>query len=167
MKTTWLLTAATAVGMALTTSAHSQQITAEEFVATAASSDMFEISSSELAKEKSDTAAVTEFADMMITDHTKSSTELKAAAESAGISVPAEMAQKQTSQLQQLEALSDDAFDAAYIDAQVLAHQEALALMEGYAENGDEEALKAHAAKTAPVIQQHYEHAQQLDSGSQ
>jgi hypothetical protein len=37
--------------------------------------------------------------------------------------------------------------------------------MISYAENGDAAALKAHAKKTAPIIQMHYEHAQQLDKG--
>jgi predicted outer membrane protein len=49
------------------------------------------------------------------------------------------------------------------IDAQVVAHEEALVLMQGYAGSGDNEALKAHATKTAHTIQQHYEHVQRLD----
>ncbi|ESX34124.1 DUF4142 domain-containing protein [Mesorhizobium sp. M1148] len=71
----------------------------------------------------------------------------------------------------QLEALSNDssgAFDNAYIDAQVAAHQEALTLMTSYAENGQAKHLAAHAKKTAPVIRQHFKLAQQLSkSGSQ
>lgn len=159
------LLAAATVALAFATSAHAQ-MSAEEFVATAASSDMFEISSSELATEKSETAGITEFADMMITDHTQASEELQTAAESAGVEVPTEMMEKHASQLQELESLSGAEFEAAYIEAQVMAHEEALTLMQDYAENGEDEALKAHAAKVAPIIEQHHQEAQQLESGT-
>lgn len=33
--------------------------------------------------------------------------------------------------------------------------------MSSYAESGDAAALKAHAQKTAPIVQRHFEHAQQ------
>lgn len=158
--------AAAAVAMAFATSAHAQQMSAEEFAAMAASSDMFEIGSSELAKEKSENTELTGFADMMITDHTKASEELKTAAESAGVEVPTEMMEMHATKLQELESMSGEEFDSAYIDAQVMAHEEALALMQGFAENGEDEALKAHAEKTAPVIEQHYEEAQQLQSAN-
>jgi putative membrane protein len=143
---------------------YAQQMSAEEFAVMAASSDLFEIQSSELALERTDKAAVREFAQMMVTDHTKASEELKAAAQKAQVSVPSEMSEKHVSQLQQLEAAPDAEFDTAYIAAQQAGHKEALALMQGYAQNGDSEPLKAHASKTAPIIQQHLEHAQKLTS---
>jgi putative membrane protein len=68
--------------------------------------------------------------------------------------------------LQELESLSGAEFEAAYIEAQVMAHEEALTLMQDYAENGEDEALKAHAAKVAPIIEQHHQEAQQLESGT-
>lgn len=160
---TRLLTAAAFI-LTLSAPGLAQQMSASEFVATAASSDMFEISSSELARELAESEEVKEFANMMIADHTKASEELAAAAQSAGVSLPGGMDEKHSSQLQSLESLSGTEFDAVYIDAQVAAHEEALALMEGYAENGDEEALKAHAQKTAPVIERHAEHVKQLDA---
>lgn len=160
------LLAAAAFALAFVTSAAHAQMPAEEFVATAASSDMFEIGVSELAKGKSETAGITEFADMMITEHTQASEELKTAAESAGVDVPAEMMEVHAAQLQELKSLSGPEFDAAYIEAQVMAHEEALALMQDYAESGEDEALKAHAEKMAPIIEQHLEDAQQLESGA-
>ena len=158
--------ATTAFVFALSTSAFAQQMSAEEFATTAASSDMFEITSSELAKEKGRSDAVKEFADQMIADHTRASQELAVAAEAAGVNLPGAMIEKHAAQVEQLDALPGDQFDAAYIDAQVAAHEEALALMQGYAEGGDNEALKAHAAKTAPIIEANFEHVKKLDSGS-
>jgi putative membrane protein len=147
-------------------SAMAQEMSAEDFVAAAASSDMFEIQSSELAQEKSQTTEITEFAEMMIADHSKASEELKAAASTAGVEVPAEMMEKHAAKVAELEGLEANEFDAAYVAAQVTAHEEALALKEGYAEKGEEEALKAHAAKTAPVIKTHYEHVQEISAAN-
>lgn len=136
---------------------------AQDFATMAASSDMFEIRSSELALQKSQTPTVKEFAQMMINDHTTASKNLAAAAQQDGVNVPAKMTKKHASQVEELSAADGQTFDAAYIDAQVAGHQEALALMTTFAEAGDAAALKAHAQKTAPIIQMHFEHAQQLD----
>jgi putative membrane protein len=143
----------------------SQAKTAEEFAAMAASSDMFEIQSSELALQKDVSPEVKEFAQMMINDHTTASKNLIAAAQQDGVSVPGEMTTRHTAKIGALGDLSGaGGFDAKYIDEQVAAHREALALMTAYAEGGDSPALKAHAHKTAPVIQMHFEHVQKLDS---
>ncbi|MER9844261.1 DUF4142 domain-containing protein [Mesorhizobium australicum] len=137
----------------------------QEFVKAAASSDMFEIRSSELALRKSQTSRVKEFARMMIKDHTTSSKRLLSAAKKA---VEPEMTSKHAAQLEALSKVSGESFDNAYVEAQVAAHQGALALMTSYAKNGQAKHLAAHAKKTAPVIRQHLKHAQQLSkSGSQ
>jgi putative membrane protein len=156
--------AAAAVGlMGSIALAQTAKMSPQEFATMAVSSDILEIRSSELAMQKSQTAAVQEFAQMMINDHTKASKDLMAAAQKDGVTVPAEMAKKHASKVEALNTADNEAFDAAYIDAQVAAHKEALALMSSYAESGDAAALKAHAQKTAPIIQRHFEHAQQLD----
>lgn len=126
---------------------------------------MFEIQSSELAADKSKTTAITDFAQMMIKDHTESTEKLKAAAAEAKVEVPTEMLPKHKEQLDSLKGLSGADFVAGYAKAQVAAHEEAVALMEGYANNGDSEPLKKHAADMVPVIKQHYEHAKTLPGG--
>ena len=139
---------------------------AEEFVTMASSSDMFEIQSSTAALEKGESAAVKEFAQMMVADHTKSSEELLAAVEASGLDItpPGAMTPEHQERSDALNGANVTDFDAAYIDAQVAAHQEALALMQSYAETGDNEALRAHAQKSVPIIQAHFEHAQKLDT---
>jgi putative membrane protein len=61
-----------------------------------------EIRSSELALQKSQTAAVKQFAQMMINDHTTASKNLMAAADQDGVTVPAEMLPKHASQVKAL-----------------------------------------------------------------
>jgi putative membrane protein len=161
-----LLSAAAALAfLASSALAQSAAPPAEEFVTMAASSDMFEIQSSTSALEKAESPEVKGFAQMMIADHGKSSEELLAAVQESGLDItpPGAMAEKHQQQFDALNGANVTDFDAAYIDAQVAAHEEALALMKSYSEGGDNEALKAHATKTLPVVQMHYEHAQQLD----
>lgn len=162
MKPFRLIAAAAVFGVASLALAQAQTMSPQDFAATAASSDMFEIRSSELALEKSKSDAVRDFAQMMINDHTAASEALKAAAQQDGVTVPAEMLEKHATQLQTLQGAPADSFDTSYVEAQVAAHEEALALMQSYADTGDGAALKAHAAKTAPVIQMHHEHVQKL-----
>ena len=64
------------------------------FAETAASSNMFEIESSQLALAHSKTDKVQAFADKMIDDHTAAGEKMKAAATKDGVTPPTEMAEK-------------------------------------------------------------------------
>ncbi|WP_085035478.1 DUF4142 domain-containing protein [Ensifer aridi] len=141
---------------------YAQQMSSEEFVTMAASSDMFEVQSGQLAAKNSKAASIQQFAEMMVADHTKASQELKAAAGEAKVTVPTQMIDKHATQLGKLQNAQGEAFDKAYIETQVAAHQEALKLMQSYAQNGDSEPLKAHATKASPIVQRHLEHVQKL-----
>jgi putative membrane protein len=55
-------------------------------------------------------------------------------------------------------------FDKDYIDQQVAAHDEALTLMKGYADNGDDAGLKGGAAKAVPKIQSHLDKAKAIQA---
>lgn len=155
-------TAGAAVGMVTAPLANS----ADAYVPNAAISDLFEIESSKLALEKSQSAAVKKFAQQMITDHTATSTQLKSILASAKLNMapPAALDARRQGMLDNLKGLSGAAFDTAYLDQQTAAHQEALTLHTSFAEDGDNDALKQFAAATAPKIQHHYEMVQQLDS---
>jgi putative membrane protein len=162
-----ILFATCAFGVLAAPTAFAQMATpsAQEFVMMAASSDMFEIQSSTIALEKAQSEEVKEFAQQMIDDHTKASTELKAAVESSekDLEVPESMLEKHQEQVEALNSASGSAFDAAYLEAQTAAHEEAVALMTSYAKGGEEAELKAHAAKAQPIVEMHLEHVQKLD----
>lgn len=137
---------------------------AADYVTQAAASDMFEIRSSELAADKAESAEVKELARMLITDHTRSSNELKtiAASMQPQLDVPAALPAAMQSQIDQLEGASGAEFDRLYATQQVQAHQQALDLHRRYAEAGDAAQLKTFAERTAGVIEGHLERAQQL-----
>jgi putative membrane protein len=149
---------------AATIATPADETAAPVFVEKAAASDMFEIEAAKVAQAKSQNADVKKFAGEMITAHTKSTADLKKAIADSGqtLTPPAALPADLQGQLDSLNSAAPGDFDRAYLDNQVDAHQSALNLMQRYAQDGDVPALKAFAAATAPVIQQHYDHAKTL-----
>ena len=142
---------------------------ASGYATNAALGDMFEIESSRLAVEKAKSPEVKKFAQMMIDAHTKTTDELKSVLSSAKLQVtpPKALDERRQGMVNDLQKASATEFDKTYLDQQTKAHSEALDLHKNYADNGDDAALKAFAAKTAPVVQQHLDEAKKLDeSGS-
>jgi putative membrane protein len=153
---------AAAMGLALFAgSANAQTPPAQEFVNKVAISDMFEIQSSKLAATKADADSKT-FAQTMVTDHTKTSDELKALVGKIKLTLPSAMDDAHKKKLDDLTKLSSDQFDDMYDRAQVEAHEEAVKLFTAYSNNGDNADLKAWAAKTLPALQHHLEMAKKL-----
>ena len=141
-------------------------MTAAGYVPMAASSDQFEIQSSQLALQASQNPAVRSYANMMIAHHQATTANLTAAAQSAGLPPPPPtmmpMHQQMVDQLR--AAGSGAAFDAAYKAAQIQGHQQALQLHQGYASGGDVPALRQVAGAAVPIVQQHLTSAQSLNT---
>lgn len=133
------------------------------YVAQAGAADLFEIESSRIALEKSQNKAVRDFAQMMIDQHQKSTADIKAAAQKAGVTVqpPALMANQQQI-LEEIKTADAGNFDSVYVRNQRMAHNAALALHQGYARNGDTPALKETASAVAKVVQEHIDHLASL-----
>jgi putative membrane protein len=137
-------------------------LAAQQFADAAASSNMFEIRSSELAIDRASNEDVKLFAQQMITDHTAASEKLMAAAQQDGITPSDQMAPHHQNMLDGLTSADGEASDAAYVEAQVAAHEEAVALFEAYVADGPEGALKAFATETLPTLILHHEHVSAL-----
>jgi len=137
---------------------------AQDFVTEAAQSDMFEIASSKLALERADDATK-KFAQQMIDDHTKTSTELKGLVNGGKVkaTLPTDMSDDQKDMIEDLKSAKDDDFTKQYHSDQVDAHEDAVDLFKRYGEEGDQPELKAWAAKTAPALQHHLDMANDLD----
>ena len=137
-----------------------------DFVKQAAMSDMFEIQSSQLAQQKSDDAPTKSFAQKMVADHTKTSSEVKSMVSGGklkGVELPTDMSSSQKSMLDKLKGQNGADFTKQYHSDQVSAHKDAVSLFERYGKGGDNEDLKAWANKTLPDLQMHLKMAQDLD----
>jgi putative membrane protein len=137
--------------------------TLQGYVMNAAMGDMYEVQAAQIAQQKGKSADVKSLAKMIQTDHTAAMNEMKPMVTAAGQTPPAALDQRRQGMIDNLNAAPADQFDKVYLAQQVAAHEEALTLHRGYAENGDNAQLKAHAAKVTPKIQAHLERAQQLN----
>lgn len=145
------------------TAANGMPIVAPGYMEMAASGDLFEITSSQLALQRSSNGAIRSFAEMLITDHTRMSREMLSAASAAGLPPPPQaMLPRHAEMLQRLQSAAPSDFDAAYRNEQIAAHQEALMLHQTYGAQGDVPSLRAVGNAAVPVIQAHLSHAQSL-----
>ena len=137
---------------------------AADFVARASAGDLFEVQSGQLAQGRAASPEVKAFAANLVRDHTRSSQELKKAVAESGQSIGA--GQAATAELQAamtaMTAAAPGEFDRAFMRAQVNAHEQALALLQAYAQDGDVPALKAYASEAAGVVLHHLKDARQL-----
>lgn len=134
-----------------------------DFVRMAGASDLYEIQSSQALLQSSQNADLRRFAQMMIEHHTQTTATVTAAARDAGMTPPPPaLDARQTEMIRQLQAAQGTARDRLYIEQQRTAHQEALALHSGYAENGDTPQLRRAAATARPIVQRHLNEIQGL-----
>ncbi len=136
------------------------------FANTAAASDAFEIATSKLALDNSNSAAVKKYANQMIAAHTTSTDKLKAT--TAGLTPaitpdPALNAEQQAT-VDALKAKKGADFDTAYIAAQQSSHQQTLDALKAYGATGDVPALKTFANGLAPTVAAHLNMAKGLKS---
>jgi len=138
--------------------------TAQEFIDKAARSDAFEIAAAKLAKTNAASADVKDFAKMMIDAHTQSTARIKKVAGglSPALTPDPTLTDSQKGKLDDLGKLKGADFDKKYIEGQVDAHEDALALMKKYAADGEEPALKSAAGDIEPVVQTHLDKAKAL-----
>ncbi len=135
---------------------------ATAYMQMAASSDMYEIQSSQLATSKAQNAAMRSFADMMIRDHTGTSQQLMAAATAAGMSPPPPaMLPMHAQMVSRLQERSGADFDREYARQQLMAHEQAVALHSNFASNGDAPALRTVASAAVPIVTRHLEMVRQ------
>jgi putative membrane protein len=135
----------------------------EDFVKEAAMSDMLEIEAAKIAQQKGN-ADEKKFAEQMITDHTKTSTELKGmVGGDLKAALPTALDDSSQKKLRKLKDAKPEDFAGEYDPMQVTAHKDAVSLFERYAKGGDDPKLKDWAGKTLPHLQHHLEMAQALD----
>ncbi len=135
-----------------------------DFVQKAAMSDMYEVEAGKIAVAKGQSDAVKQFGQHMVDAHGKTTEELKAIVQTEKLTVelPAALDSKHQTLIDDLNNAPAADFDKTYAKQQVDGHQQAVDLFKSYAKKGDNQALKAFAAKTLPAIEQHLEAAKKL-----
>jgi putative membrane protein len=141
-----------------------QKPSTPEFVKKVAISDMFEIESSKLALSKQPDGDTKPFAEKMVRDHQKTSSELKGLIDSGKVkaTIPTALDSEHQKMLDDLNSKNGKDFDQSYDRIQVKAHQDAVSLFDAYSKGGDDPELKKWAAKTLPNLKEHLSMAQKL-----
>ncbi|MBN8531288.1 MAG: DUF4142 domain-containing protein [Alphaproteobacteria bacterium] len=144
--------------------AHARGVSDTDFIRKATVANRFEIESSQLALDKAKDGKVKDFARQMIDDHTETGQKFRKAlaASKADVEQPKELDAKHRQLLDELAALSGDAFDRRYVAIQADAHKEAVKLFRDYSNTGEDETLKRFAGETLPALSEHLEHVQEI-----
>jgi putative membrane protein len=134
----------------------------KQFMKTAMEGDMAEIQLAQLAQQKASSDQVKQFAQRMITDHTKLDAQMKPMAQQFGVEAPTQLDSKHKAIEAKLQALSGDQFDQEYIKAMVADHSEddqAFIKEETAASSPD---LKSAVTQAEPTIAEHLRMAQEI-----
>jgi putative membrane protein len=130
---------------------------ASDFASTIAGSDMYEIAAGKLAQTMATNPDAKKFGAMLVTDHGKSSTMLKAAVGAAtpAVTLPTTMPAELQAKVDALKAAKGAGFDKLFVEQQKDGHQKALEALKSYAASGDQPSLKKFATDATPVVQGH------------
>lgn len=132
-----------------------------EFVDEASAKGIAEVEAGKLALQKSQSADVKTFAQMMIDDHTAANEKLKAIAttKKLDVSTDAELLDKAKKLILDIR---EESFDRSYANNQVKAHEATIELFNEEIKDGKDAELKAFAEATLPKLKAHLSEAQKL-----
>jgi putative membrane protein len=138
--------------------------TTADFVKEAATSDMLEIQAAKIAEDKGN-AEEKKFAGQMVTDHSKTSSELREMVSGSEVmaDIPAKLDSASQKKLDQLKDAKPEDFASDYDPMQVSAHKDAVSLFERYSKSGENAKLKDWAGKTLPALQHHLDMAEAMN----
>jgi putative membrane protein len=156
--TTTTGTAPTATGTAATTLSKDDQ----EFATKAAQGNMAEVSLGQMAAQKGTAPDVKAFGNRMVNDHGKALDELKQWATNKGFTLPTDVSADQKATADKLSKKSGKDFDKTYADTMADDHEKDAKEFEKASKDAKDPDLKAWAAKTLPVIQDHLKMAKEM-----
>ncbi len=123
-----------------------------EFVTQVVQDSMAEVQLGQLASQRALRDEVKQFGQRMVRDHTQVHNELKQLAAQKGITLPQDSGDEHREVMENLSKLSGADFDRAYMNSMAT---EDLSSFEREAQQGQDQDLKAWAAKTLPMLQEH------------
>jgi len=133
-----------------------------QFARAAAQGGMAEIQLGKLADARGANEAVKAFGERMVVQHGAAGDQLKAAAQKENMMLPASVNPKDQLTYDRLARLNGSAFDRAYARDMVEDHEKDLQAFQNEANNGNNENIKAFAAQTIPMIQEHLNQAREM-----
>lgn len=124
---------------------------------------MAEIQIGNLAKERASAAAVKQFGERLVRDHTSSSLELRMLAQKKGITLPTKLDQKHQELFDQLSKMKGAEFDRTYAKDMAKGHEKAIEKFETESKTGTDAEIKAWATKQLPTLREHLKMARDTE----
>jgi putative membrane protein len=134
------------------------------FLREAASVNLMEIRLGQLAQSKASNAAVKQFGQRMVNDHTRLEQDLSSIVSANGIALNPTLTSDQNDKINSLQNISASQFDQAYMSLMIQGHQTDVAQFDNESRNADSPQVRDFAARSLPVLQQHLTLAQQVGS---
>ena len=135
-----------------------------QFILKAAQGGMTEVKTSRLAKKKTDSTDVKNFANHMIEDHKKADDKLKSIAKKLDVKVPSDLDTEHQAELDQLKNAKGADFDQKFISVQDKEHNDAVNAFQTEADSGQNAQLTAFAKTTLPTLQEHMKEVKALEA---
>jgi putative membrane protein len=131
------------------------------FLKDAAVGNMAEVQLGQLAEAKAQSPQVKQFAEKMVSDHSKAQDQLKSIAQTQQVGLPIELDRKHQDLKANLDKLSGAQFDRAYMLAMVQDHQKTVSEFQQMATYGNDPEVKQLAAGSLPMLKDHLQLAEQ------
>lgn len=135
-----------------------------KFAVDAARANTDEITLGQLATQKASNPAVQQFAQRMIQDHTKANQQLTQIMTQKGATLPSTTTTSEEREVDHLGKLSGADFDKAYMEHMVKDHKKDVKEFQKAANNAKDPDLKAFAANTLPILQEHLQMAENTEA---
>ncbi len=130
-----------------------------QFLVDAAEINLEEIKCGKFAEQNAISADTRELAKMMVTEHTKCLSDLKALADKKSITIPAVISTKGEEDYEKLIDRAGGDFDRNYCDMMVDGHKGAIAKFEKESADGSDVDIRTWATETLPALRKHLDHA--------
>jgi putative membrane protein len=121
-----------------------------------------EVQLARFAETRAANREVKAFATQMVRDHTAMGDKLGAVARALNLTLPNDIDPDQKAARARLETLQGTAFDAAYLQAQLVDHQKTVTLLQWEIASGQDASLQALAKESLPTVMEHLRHVQHL-----
>ena len=133
-----------------------------QFMTKAASGGMLEVQLGQAMLKRATLPEVKQFAQEMVTDHTKNNDQLKALAAKKNLVLPTTLGQEQQKVYDDVLAEKGPALDQKYVQAMLADHADDIKeYQEAVSKSGDRD-IQAFAQQTLPVLQMHLGMAQKI-----
>ena len=126
-----------------------------KFVVDAANGGMTEVAASQLAQSNATDQRIKDFANMMVTDHTKAGDELKKLAAAKSLALPATLGDKSQKDIDDLGKKTGKDFDKAYVNMMLSDHKKVVNMFQKEGNDSKDADLKAWVMSTLPTLQMH------------